>query len=75
MPQHTFRSKMETLNHVFLEDAEHYGGHDSETLSLVLPEAGSRNVVRWSWREGDFPNGPLDRELHRPYSLYFEARR
>ena len=69
-----FRTKMEALNHVFLQDGEHYGGYDAETLSLVLREAGFRDVTRWCWREGDFPDGPIDRELHRSYSLYFEAR-
>jgi hypothetical protein len=65
---------MEALNHVFLQQAEHYGGYDADTLSLVLQDGGFRNVMRRSWREGEFPGGPIDRELHRPYSLYFEAR-
>jgi predicted SAM-dependent methyltransferase len=75
VPEQAFRTKMEALNHIFLQHAEHYGGYDAVTLSLVLEEAGFNNVTRRSWREGDFPEGPIDRELHRPYSLYFEARR
>jgi predicted SAM-dependent methyltransferase len=75
IPQKAFRTKMEVLNHVFLQEAEHYGGYDAETLELVLREAGFRDVVRKSWREGTFPGGPIDRELHQAYSLYFEARR
>jgi predicted SAM-dependent methyltransferase len=75
VPELAFRTKMEALNHVFLQGAEHYGGYDAETLLLVLQEAGFRNVARRSWREGDFPDGPIDRDLHRPYSLYFEGRR
>jgi predicted SAM-dependent methyltransferase len=75
IPERVFRTKMEALNHVFLQDSEHYGGYDAETLSFVLKEAGFRDVVRRSWREGEFPGGPIDREQHRPYSLYFEARR
>jgi predicted SAM-dependent methyltransferase len=75
VPEQVFRTKMEALNHVFLQDAEHYGAFDAETLGLVLNEAGFRDVTRRSWREGDFPGGPIDLELHRPYSLYYEARR
>lgn len=75
VPERVFRTKMEALNHIFLQDVEHYGGYDSETLRLVLSDAGFRDVARKSWREGDFPGGCIDRELHRPYSLYFEARR
>ena len=75
VPQQVFQTKMEALNHIFLQKAEHYGGYDAITLSLVLSEAGLRDVVRRSWRLGDFPGGCIDREQHRPYSLYFEARR
>lgn len=75
IPEKTFRTKMEALNHVFLQDAEHYGGYDVETLGLVLREAKFCDVAQKSWRAGDFPGGCIDRELHRPYSLYFEARR
>jgi predicted SAM-dependent methyltransferase len=75
VPEKVYRTKMEVLNHVFLQEAEHYGGYDAETLSLVLRDAGFRDVVRRSWRQGTFPGGPIDRELHRSYSLYFEARR
>jgi predicted SAM-dependent methyltransferase len=74
-PEQVFRTKMEALNHVFLQEAEHYGGYDAETLGLVLSETGFRDVMRTSWRQGTFPGGPIDRELHRPYSLYFEAKR
>jgi predicted SAM-dependent methyltransferase len=74
-PERAFRTKMEALTHVFLQEAEHYGGYDAETLALVLGNAGFRDVARKSWREGDFPGDPIDRELLRPYSLYFEARR
>jgi predicted SAM-dependent methyltransferase len=74
IPQQTFRTKMEALNHVFLQEAEHYGGYDAETLKLVIKEAGFSDVQQKSWRQGDFPGGCIDRELHRPYSLYFEAR-
>jgi predicted SAM-dependent methyltransferase len=75
VPERTFETKMEALNQVFLQGAEHYGGYDADTLLLVLRNAGFRGVALKSWRVGDFPDGPIDRELHRPYSLYVEARR
>jgi predicted SAM-dependent methyltransferase len=75
LPQQRFRTKMEALNHVFLQDGQHYGGYDAETLALVLEEAGFSNVIRQSWRQGDFPGGAIDRDHHRPYSLYFEGHR
>jgi predicted SAM-dependent methyltransferase len=74
VPEEMFRTKMEVLNHVFLQGSEHYGGYDAETLSLVLVTAGLR-PARASWRQGAFPGGCIDRELHRSYSLYFEAQK
>jgi predicted SAM-dependent methyltransferase len=74
VPQLVFRTKMEALNHIFLQGAEHYGGYDAETLELVLNSAGFDNVSHCAWREGGFPGGCIDREQHRPYSLYIEAR-
>jgi len=73
-PQRLFKTKMQALNHVFLQTWEHYGGWDAETLRLVLQDAGFRDVTQRAWREGDFPGGCIDREQHRPYSLYFEAK-
>jgi predicted SAM-dependent methyltransferase len=75
LPERAFSTKLEALNHVFLQGGEHYGAYDAETLSLVLTRAGFCDVARKSWREGDFPGGAIDREQHKPYSLYFEARR
>ncbi|WP_421999012.1 class I SAM-dependent methyltransferase [Reyranella sp.] len=70
-----FKTKAEALNHVFVQDGEHYGGFDAEYLRLTLEKAGFGDVRRVGWREGDFPGGPIDREQHRTYSLYMEARR
>jgi predicted SAM-dependent methyltransferase len=72
VPERLFRTKMEALNHVFLQGGEHYGGYDARTLSLVLSRAGFR-AIHVAWRTGQFPGGCIDREHHRPYSLYFEA--
>ncbi len=74
-PQTSFRTKIEALNHVFVQDGEHYGGFDEEYLRLVLEEAGFRNVETVAWRRGNFPGGCIDREQHRTYSIYMEARR
>ncbi len=74
-PEDVFRFKMDVLNWVFHQGSEHYGGYDAELLEHVLREAGFSRVKQCAWREGDFPGGPIDRELHRPYSLYFEAKR
>lgn len=74
-PQTSFRTKIEALNHVFVQDGEHYGGFDEEYLRLVLEEAGFRDVETVAWRQGNFPVGCIDREQHRSYSIYMEARR
>lgn len=75
LPQSTFATKIEALNHVFVQDGEHYGGFDEEYLRATLERAGFTGVERVQWREGQFPGGAIDREQHRPYSLYMEARR
>jgi predicted SAM-dependent methyltransferase len=75
LPQATFATKMEALNHVFVQDGEHYGGFDAEYLRRTLEQAGFADVAQVDWREGSFPGGAIDREQHRLYSLYVEARR
>lgn len=72
-PEGSFRTKMEALNHVFLQGYEHYGGYDYDTLATVLQDAGFSDVARREFGQGRFPDGCIDRELHRPYSLYVEA--
>jgi predicted SAM-dependent methyltransferase len=74
-PQDAFATKMEALNHVFVQDGEHYGGFDAEYLRRTLQQAGFEDIERVAWREGRFPGGAIDREQHRPYSLFMEARR
>lgn len=73
-PEKVFACKMEALNHIFIQGWEHYGGYDAESLELALRAAGFTQVTRYSWQKGDFPEGCIDREQHRPYSLYFEAK-
>jgi predicted SAM-dependent methyltransferase len=74
-PETTFASKMAALNHVFLQDGEHYGGIDAVLLGLELASAGFHDISVVGWREGLFPSGCIDREQHRPYSLYMEVRK
>lgn len=72
-PAANFATKMDALNHVFIQDFEHYGGYDAESLSAVLSQHGFREVQKCSFRVGRFLDGCIDREQHRPYSLYVEA--
>jgi len=74
-PQTAFVTKMGALNHVFLQDGEHYGGIDAELLGDELTAAGFGDVKVVGWREGAFPGGCIDREQHRSYSLYTEAQK
>jgi predicted SAM-dependent methyltransferase len=75
VPQDAFSTKMEALNHVFVQDGEHYGGFDAEYLRNTLSKAGFTDIEEVQWREGRFPGGAIDREQHRPYSLFMEAVR
>ncbi len=75
LPQATFATKIEALNHVFVQDGEHYGGFDAEYLRRTLQEAGFDDIKQVEWREGRFPEGAIDREQHRSYSLFMEAVR
>jgi hypothetical protein len=71
--QDSFATKMEVLNHVFIQGYEHFGGCDFETLRGALIKAGFQGVSRRAFREGRFPGGCIDRAQHKPYSLYVEA--
>jgi predicted SAM-dependent methyltransferase len=73
--ENSLASKADALNHIFLQDGEHYGAFDEKLLTHTLAAAGFRNVARVAWRQGRFPGGAIDREQHRPYSLYMEAIR
>ena len=65
-PEANFPTKMAALNHVFIQDFEHYGGYDEESLSAVLQQHGFRTISRRSFRTGRFPEGCIDREQHKP---------
>lgn len=70
-----FETKMQAINHVMIQGYEHFGGYDFETLALMLEKAGFIGVERCRFRHGAFPGGCIDREQHKPYSLYVEATR
>ena len=72
-PEENVPTKMETLNHIFVQGYEHFGGYDFTTPARALRDVGFREVHRRSFREGMFPEGCVDRDQHRPYSLYVEA--
>jgi predicted SAM-dependent methyltransferase len=74
-PETAFATKMAALNHVFLQDGEHYGGIDAELLDDTLTAADFGDVTVVGWRQGSFPEGCIDREEHQSYSLYMEARK
>ena len=74
-PQDSFATKIEALNHVFVQDGEHYGGFDAVYLRNTLATAGFDDIEQVDWRAGRFPGGAIDREQHASYSLYMEARR
>jgi predicted SAM-dependent methyltransferase len=75
LPQSAFATKMEALNHVFVQDGEHYGGFDAEYLRRTLERAGFADIEQVAWRDGGFPERPIDREEHRLDSLFMEAHR
>jgi predicted SAM-dependent methyltransferase len=75
VPQECFGTKIEALNHVFVQDGEHYGGFDAEFLRHTLAQAGFTDIEQVDWRQGRFPGGAIDRDQHRLYSLYMEAVR
>ena len=65
LAQSCFETKMQAINHVMVQQHEHFGGYDFETIAAVLREAGFKDVVRWEFREGLFPYGCIDRDQHR----------
>jgi predicted SAM-dependent methyltransferase len=69
----SYDTKMDALNHVFLQDYEHYGGWDAERLYHLLRKEKFSSVQQKSYQVGDFPGKPIDREYHRQNALYMEA--
>lgn len=70
-----FSTKMDALNHVFLQGYEHYGGWDRSRLEFVLRKAGFVQIKIMEYNVGEFPGGPIDREYHKDNGLYVEAKK
>lgn len=68
-----YATQMELVNAVFRQGTEHRYSYDSETLSLVLRNAGFVNVVERSYGCSASLEKPLDSYERRKESLYFEA--
>jgi predicted SAM-dependent methyltransferase len=68
-----YTTKMDLLNHVFLQEYEHYGGWSFERMEHFLQKAGFTRYAKLSYATGAFPGGPIDREYHRQNGLYVEA--
>lgn len=69
------RTPMHAINHVFSQDGEHLFGYDFETLAWALRDAGFSNVERTEFGKSADPALAIDQQVHRPYSLYVEARK
>ena len=68
-------TKTEQLNHMFVEDGENYGGFDTASLRHTLERAGFVDIEQVVRREGHFPGGTVDLELHGLHSFFMEAIR
>jgi len=66
---------MAILNHVFHQGGEHLWGWDWVTMALALKEAGFGDITRQSYGVSVDPELAIDREDHRAYSLYADARK
>lgn len=71
----SFSSKIEALNHIFLQGYEHMGGFDDERITYTLKTAGFNKIKKYQWRKGNFPEGCIDREQHKLYSMYYEGEK
>jgi predicted SAM-dependent methyltransferase len=64
---------MHVINHIFHQGGEHLFAYDFETLRWALHQAGFATVLRQSFGQSIDPELAIDREIHRPYSLYVDA--
>ena len=69
----SFATKMDALSHVMVQQQEHFGGYDFDTLARALGKAGSCDIQGCNFQGGRFAGGRIDRDEHKPYSLYVEA--
>lgn len=69
----TYQTRMQFMNAIFRQRAEHKYAYDAETLVLVMQEAGFMNVVVQQFRISIDPNMAPDSNDRRTESLYVEA--
>ena len=68
-----YQTKMQFMNAIFRQRAEHKYAYDAETLVLVMREAGFMNVVVQQFGVSIDPNMAPDSNDRRTESLYVEA--
>ena len=73
--QCAYHTKMELINTVFRQGAEHKWAYDAETLCFLLSYFGFADPKPWGYRESQLPELAIDREVRKPESLYVEARK
>jgi predicted SAM-dependent methyltransferase len=68
-------TRMDVVNHAFHQWHEHRWGYDAETLIHRLEKAGFVDAEQTEFGRSRLPPLAADREEHRLYSLYVEARK
>jgi predicted SAM-dependent methyltransferase len=66
-------TRMDVVNHVFHQWHEHRWGYDFEALAHRLRTAGFAVIEQRGYGDSRLPPLAQDRDVHAPYSLYFEA--
>jgi predicted SAM-dependent methyltransferase len=74
-PDRKTRTPMELVNDVFRQKLQHQYCYDFETISLLLSEAGFKDISRATFCSGSCEELQIDREERRMESLYVEARK
>ena len=68
-------TRMDVVNHAFHQWHEHRWGFDAESLIHRLEQAGFEDARQTEFGRSQLAELAKDREEHRPYSLYVEARK
>lgn len=68
-------TRMDVVSHAFHQWHEHRWGYDAESLLHRLTHAGFVEAKQSTFGESLIPELAADREEHRPYSLYIEAKK
>lgn len=68
-----YNTRLELVNFVFRQGAEHRYAYDGETLEHLLRTVGFQRIVRQEFGRSLLPELCLDQSLRAPESLYMEA--